>query len=145
MSYSASVRMGEIEIEVFDYENPAAQNIDDASWLNSQITVKAALFLGAFRTSLTTWDVKALLEQMIGALKNLSGEVSFKTTEGDLTLNVAFSRRGTAEVKGSVQPHGTPKTTLQYHFEVEPSALEEMVRALKAISERFPAKQIQGQ
>ncbi len=146
MSYKASVRGvgGKIEIEVFDYENPLAQNPDDASWLKAQITVQAGPFSGAFKTSLTTYDVVALGERIADALRSLSGQVSFETTEGDLILDAAFSSRGTVQVEGSVQPTGDAKAALQYGFEAEPSALDEMVRGPKAIREQFPAKQAQG-
>jgi|SRR5579875_3123064 len=147
MSYKASVRGtgALIEIEIFDYENPLARNPDDASWLKAEVTAQIGPFSGAFRTSVTTYDIAALGERTAEALRSLSGQVSFETTEGDLTLNITFSSRGSAEVEGSLQPNGLSKAALQYRFETEPSALDEMVRGLKAVSERFPAKQIQRQ
>ena len=145
MSYRALVRGAGamIQIEVFDYENPLAKNPDDASWLKAEITAQVGPFSGAFKTSVTTYDIAALLERMAEASRSLSGQVSFETTEGDLVLNAAFSSRGSARVEGSLQPNGDTKAALQYGFETEPSALDEMVRGLKAIVDRFPAKQVQ--
>ncbi len=146
MSYKVSVE-GEgatIGIEVFDYENPLAQHPDDASWLKAELTVQVGPFSGSFKTSVTTHDLAALCARTEQALQMLSGRVSFETTEGDLTLNMEFSKSGKVQIEGTAQPNGTLKTALQFRFQTDPSALDQMVRGLKVVTQRFPARQVQA-
>jgi len=131
-----------ITIEVFDYENPLAKHPDDVSWLKAAVTVQAGPFSGTFKTSVTTHDLAALGEQMGQALQSLSQRISFQTTEGDLTLNVNFSKTGKVQIEGIAQPCGTVKTALQCRFESDPSTLDQTVRELKLVTKRFPAKQV---
>ena len=145
MSHTVSVsgEGGAIGIEVFDYENPLAQHPDDANWLKAELTVQAGPFSGSFKTSVTTYDLAVLCERTERALQSLSGPVSFETTEGDLTLNMEFSKSGKVQIEGAAQPNGTLKTALQFRFQTDPSALDQTVRELKLITQRFPAKQMQ--
>src|SRR5579884_2627845 len=106
-----------ITIEVFDYENPLAQDPDDASWLKSELAVHAGPFSGAFKTALTTHDLAALYQRIYEGLQSLSERVSFQTTEGDLDLNIDFFKSGKAQIQGVVQPHGVARTALNYQFQ----------------------------
>jgi hypothetical protein len=62
-----------ITLEVFDYENPCAQNPDDASWLKAELTCAIGSFSGAWKTAFTTHDLAALHDRIEPALKSLCG------------------------------------------------------------------------
>jgi hypothetical protein len=146
MSYSVSFTGdgARITLEVFDYENPLAQNADDASWLKADLTCEVGSFSGAWKTAFTTHDLAALHDRIEPALKSVSGRVSFQNTEGDLTLNVEFSKSGKVQIEGVAEPHGAVETALHYSFASDPSAVAETLRELKQIIERFPTKQVQS-
>jgi hypothetical protein len=134
---------GKIVVEVFDYENPLAQNPDDASWLKATLTCAIGSFSGAWETAFTTYDLMALHDRMEQVLRSAFGRASFQNTEGDLTLNVEFSKSGKVQIDGVAEPHGSVKAALHYIFASDPSAVAETVRELKQVIERFPVKQVQ--
>lgn len=145
MNYSVSFagEGAKIVMEVFDYENPLAQHPDDASWLKTALTFEVGSFSGAFKTAFTTHDLVALHDRTEQVLKSLSGRASFQNTEGDLTLNVEFSKSGKVQIDGVAEPHGLVKAALHFSFASDPSAVAETVRELKHVIERFPVKQVQ--
>jgi hypothetical protein len=132
---------GKIVIEVFGYENPSASNVDDANWLSSRFSVEVGPFAGSFKAALTTYDLLVLCERMETVLRTLSGQLSYQSTEDNLTLEAEFARNGTVELKGVVQPSGSYKAALHYRFESEPGHLSRTLQELKLLTEKFPAKQ----
>jgi hypothetical protein len=144
MSHSVSFagEGAKITLEVFDYENPRAQNPDDANWLKAELTCRIGPFSGAWKTAFTTYDLTALHDRIEPVLKALSGRASFQNTEGDLTLNVEFSKSGKVQIEGVAEPPATVKSALDFGFASDPSAVAKTVRELKDVIEQFPVKQV---
>jgi hypothetical protein len=134
-------KQGRISIEVDGYERPLAENQDDANWLKCIISVNAGPFSGSFKTAFTTHDFVVLHERIQNQLAEMSGDITFENTEGDLTLNINIDKKGTALMSGTVHPHKSLETSLRFEFESDQSYIEQTRRQVQAVIRKFPVRQ----
>jgi len=129
-----------ISIEVTGYEREDTDNKDDANWLNATIAIEAGSFSGTFGVALTTHELIVLHDRLRAVLQSLSGNVVFRTTEEDLSLDFQFSRRGSVSISGVAQPHRSAAGSLHFRFESDQSCIGIAVRELAAVLRRFPVR-----
>jgi hypothetical protein len=135
---------GGLLIEILSYENPSTANEDDASWLTSILSAKVGPFSGRFNVAFTTHDLTSLRDKLKEALASLSGTVTFRSTEDDLSFTIEFDKRGAAKISGVIQPHGFQGTSaLQFRLDTDQSSLKETLCQLGAVLHQFPVKKMQ--
>jgi hypothetical protein len=132
---------GELTIDVHAYERPDASDRDDANWLSCEIAIKAGPFAGTFRCAFTTFDLLTLAERLSGALKVLSGTVSFQNTEQDIDFQIDFDKRGTAILRGEVRSHRSPEISLGFRFDSDQTYLAQSLRQTETVLRKFPVRQ----
>jgi hypothetical protein len=132
---------GSLIVHVSSYERPGANDPDDANWLTSDAAIKVGVFSGEFRFALTTHDLIDFHEALKTGLSTLSGVVPFRTTERDIALEIIFDQRGTAAIKGSVEPQTSLEASLCFRFDTDQSYLTQTLRQLEAVLRKFPLKQ----
>jgi len=132
---------GSLIINVSSYERPDANDPDDANWLKSDATIKVGVFTGAFRFSLTTYDLITFYQAFKTGLSTLSGTVPFRTTESDIVLEILFDSRGSAVIKGCFEPQESLEASLRFRFDSDQSYLAQTAFQLDAVIRRFPVKQ----
>ena len=131
---------GSLTIDVYGYERPGAEDLDDANWLKCALTIKVGPFNGAFRSAFTTYDLAVLAENLKKALASLSGTVSFQNTEQDIVLDMAFDKRGTAIIIGTAQPHRSLEASLKFRLDTDQSYLVQTLHEVEAVLHKFPVK-----
>ena len=132
-----------IQIEVFGYERPNANNEDDANWLRARCSVTVAEFSAVLRLALGTHDFARFADELEQAVQLLKGTATFSTAEAGLAVEIKFTTAGHAEVFGSArsQTSFVPDVSiLSFSFETDQSFLAHTVRELKAIVSRFPVR-----
>ena len=132
-----------IQIEVFGYERPDADDEHDANWLRAECSVTVAEFSAVLSLSLVTHDFARFTDQLEQAVKLLKGTATFSTAEEGLAVEIKFTTAGHAEVFGSVRSQTSfvpDQSILSFSFETDQSFLAQTVRELKAIIGRFPVR-----
>jgi len=137
-------KQGSILIEVDGYERPSAEDYDDANWLKCTVAVNAGAFDGNFKTTFTTHDFVVLHERVEHQLAEMSGDITFENTEGDLTLNINMDKRGAALMSGTVHPHKYLEASLRFEFESDQSYLEQTRRQIQAVIRKYPTREGKG-
>lgn len=131
---------GRITIEVTDYERPSAGNADDANWLTSRLVLQVGPFSASFKLSLTTYELATVLGDLRKHLDSLSGTVTFKSLEEDLSLTFEFATRGAVFISTVVQPHQWRGTVLRFQLSSDQTGVAQVVHQLEAILSRFPIR-----
>ena len=132
-----------IQIEVFGYERPDADDGYDANWLRAKCSVTVAEFSVVLSLALATHDFARFTDELEQAVKVVNGTASFSTAEEGLAVEIKFTTAGHADVFGSVrsQTSSVPDVpVLSFSFETDQSFLAQTVRELKAIVSRFPVR-----
>jgi hypothetical protein len=129
-----------VAIEVMDYENAAAENIDDANWLLCYVTLKASVFSGRYRTSFTTEDFAKFHRELASAVERLDGTATFETIEDALRISVEIKPNGEATITGVATTMDMPRTSLSFSFVSDQSCLAQTCSQLKSILRTFPVK-----
>jgi hypothetical protein len=132
---------GHVGLEIAGYENPDANDRDDANWLAGILEVKAGPFCGSFPLALTTLELEDLRAQFTKATTSLVDEVDFATMEETFSIKVKFSRAGQASLWGVAAPKGGNENYLRYSFTSDPITLEAVTRELALLAALFPVKQ----
>src|SRR5262245_21626253 len=89
---------GEVEIDVFGFENPSAQLHSDANWLNCEVVVRVDAFFGRLKGSFTVYDFVQFHSDLEGLLERRTNSAAFSTDEEYLCLNIEMKSTGVAEV-----------------------------------------------
>ncbi len=129
-----------VTIEVIDYENGAAENVDDANWLLCYVIVKAGVFSGEYQGSFTTGDFAEFHRQLAAALERLDGTASFETMEDALRISVEIKRNGEATISGVARTMDMPGTNLSFSLVSDQSCLAHTCSQLESVVRTFPVK-----
>jgi hypothetical protein len=132
-----------IQIEVFGYERPDANDEYDSNWLRARCSVTVAEFSAVLGLALVTHDFARFADELEQAVKLLKGTAIFSTVEAGLAVEIKFTTAGHAEVFGSArsQTSNVPDVSvLSFSFETDQSFLAHTVRELKTIVSRFPVR-----
>ncbi len=132
-----------IQIEVFGYERPYANDEYDANWLRARCSVTLAEFSAVLNLALDTHGFARFADELEQAVQLLKGRATFSTVEAGLGIEIKFTTAGHAEVFGSTrsQKSNVPDvSTLSFSFETDQSFLAHTVRDLKTIVSRFPVR-----
>src|SRR6266481_2749165 len=132
-----------IQIEVFGYERPDANDEYDANWLRARCSVTVAEFSAVLSLALVTHDFARFTDELEQAVQLLKGTATFSTVEAGLAIEIKFTTAGHAEVLGSArsQTSNVPDVSvLLFSFETDQSFLAHTVRELKTIMSRFPVR-----
>jgi hypothetical protein len=132
-----------IQIEVFGYERPDANDKYDANWLRARCSVAVAEFSTVLRLALVTHDFARFAGELEQAVQLLKGTATFSTVEAGLAIEIKFTTAGHAEVFGSARSQTSfapDQSVLSFSFETDQSFLAQTVRELKIIMSRFPVR-----
>lgn len=129
-----------LTLRVEGYERPAADNIDDANWLNCCLTASVGPFRGAVRLAITTHDLREFTRELQAACRHLEGEVALSPSEDQLELRVSFRSRGQASVSGSLREFGPPDARLSFSFDTDQSFLGDSCDELELCLKEFPIR-----
>jgi hypothetical protein len=132
-----------IQIEVFGYERPDANDAYDANWLRARCSISVAEFSAALSVALVTHDFARFADELEQTVQLLKGTASFSTAEEGLAVEIKFTTVGHAEVFGSARSQTScvpDVSVLSFSFETDQSFLAHTVRELKAIVSRFPVR-----
>jgi len=132
-----------IQIEVFGYERPDANDEYDANWLRARCSVSVAEFSAVLSLALATHDFARFADELEQAVQLIKGTATFSTVEAGLAIEIKFTTAGHAEVFGSArsQTSNVPDVSvLSFSFETDQSFLARTVRELKTIVSRFPVR-----
>ena len=132
-----------IQIEVFGYERPDADDEYDANWLRARCSVTVAEFSAVLSLALVTHDFARFADELEQAVQLLKGTAAFSTAEAGLAVEVKFTTAGHAEVCGSVRSQTSfvpDRSVLSFSFETDQSYLAHTVRELRAVVSRFPVR-----
>ena len=132
-----------IQIEVFGYERPDANDEDDANCLRARCSVTVAEFSAVLSLALVTHDFARFTDELEQAVQLLKGTATFSTVEEGLAIEIKFTTAGHAEVFGSArsQTSNVPDVSvLSFSFETDQSFLAHTVRQLKTIVSRFSVR-----
>ena len=125
-----------IQIEVFGYEWPDADDEYDANWLRARCSVTVAEFSAVLSLALVTHDFARFADGLEQAVQLLRGTAAFSTAEAGLAVEVKFTTAGHAEVFGSVRSQTSfvpDRSLLAFSFETDQSYLAHTVRELRAV------------
>jgi hypothetical protein len=131
---------GQVIVEVHGYENPDAQDVSDANWLNCVVSADVAGFTASFPTSFTTHDFKQFREELSRVYSELKGKASFLTDEDAFRMTIDVASTGRVSVSGVLQTFGSPNVSMKFSFLSDQSNLATTNRALEAILAEFPVK-----
>src|SRR5258708_15655880 len=92
-----------IQIEVFGYERPDANDEYDANWLRARCSVTVAEFSAVLSLALVTHDFARFTDELEQAVQLLKGTATFSTVEAGLAIEIKFTTAGHAEVFGSAR------------------------------------------
>src|SRR6516162_7258755 len=98
---------------VLGYENPSAQNTEDANWLEASLQITAGPFIGSINFSLTTHELISLYSQINNAVQSLQDNIDFETMDSNWSFHVKFETTGSAVAKGIVTAHPISGNALQ--------------------------------
>lgn len=130
-----------IALEVLGYENPLAQDVSDANWLDCRVSITIGdAFQGQFAASFTTSDFVRFREELSTALTELNGTATFVTDEDALRVGVELSKTGRAAVEGIAQTF-SPDASLSFSFETDQTFLNQTLQQLNAVVDHFPIKE----
>jgi hypothetical protein len=132
-----------IQIEVYGYERPDADDQDEANWLRARCSVKVAEFSAVLNLDLVTHDFARFAQELEKAIQLLKGRATFSTAEAGLAIEIKFTTAGHAEVFGSVRSQTSfvpDQSVLSFSFETDQSFLALTARELKEIVGRFPVR-----
>jgi hypothetical protein len=132
-----------IQIEVFGYERPDANDEYDANWLRARCSVTVAEFSAVLSLALVTHDFARFADELEQAVQRLKGTAIFSTVEAGLAIEIKFTTAGHAEVFGSARSQTSivpDVSVLSFSFETDQSFLAHTVRELKTIVSRFPVR-----
>lgn len=131
-----------IQIEVFGYERPDANDEYDANWLRARCSVTVAEFSAVLSLALVAHDFAQFADELEQAVQRLKGTAIFSTVEAGLAIEIKFTTAGHAEVFGSARSQSIVPdvSVLSFSFETDQSFLAHTVRQLKTIVSRFPVR-----
>jgi len=132
-----------IQIDVFGYERPDANDEYDANWLRAKCSVTVAEFSAILSLALVTRDFARFADELEQAVQLLKGTAAFSTVEAGLGIEIKFTTAGHAEVFGSARSQTSfvpDQSVLSFSFETDQTYLAQSVRELKAIVSRFPVR-----
>jgi hypothetical protein len=129
---------GRLMIQVLGYENPAADNKEDANWLSCRLVLTVGPFRTDLAVSFTTYDFPQFLRELKAAHAQLRGTASFQTLEDALRLDILVEPSGRARVSGVVQVANEVQATLSFSYESDQSFLGKTLQELEAAVQQFP-------
>lgn len=132
-----------IQIEVFGYERPDANDEYDANWLRARCSVSVGEFSAVLSLALVTHDFARFAGELEQTVQLLKGTASFSTAEAGLAIEIRFTTAGHAEVFGSARSQRSivpDVSELSFSLETDQSFLAHTVRELKTIVSRFPVR-----
>ena len=80
-----------IQIEVFGYERPDANDEYDANWLRARCSVTVAEFSAVLSLALVTHDFARFTDELEQAVQLLKGTATFSTVEAGLAIEIKFT------------------------------------------------------
>jgi hypothetical protein len=134
-----------IEVRIVEFETRSSANQDGTVSLDSTVTVQAGAFLGSFKASLTTADLMSLRVQLRHALTSLGGTVSFRNTDGCLSLLIKLDGTGRTSITGVAQPDRLRAGILHFRVYTDHFALIRTLGELEDTLREFPSKQTRTQ
>jgi hypothetical protein len=141
---SICVDAGRLTIQVLGYENPAAENEDDANWLSCRLVLTVGPFHADLAVSFTTCDFPDFLRELKSAYTQLSGAASFQTLEDAVRLDIRVEPSGKAQVSGIVQVANEAQAALSFSYGSDQSFLGQTLQELEAVVQQFPTLEFPG-
>jgi hypothetical protein len=133
---------GEIVLDILNYENPGALNLEDCNWLRGTLRAQAGPFSGAIELGITTKELAELHSRLAASVLTMGDEIHFATMEGDWEFNLSFERSGAAVVYGFLRSRRAEGNALQYELRTDPISLERAVQDLLRITELYSVKRV---
>ena len=127
-----------IRIEVRGYENPRADNQDDANWLRCWLTVAVDGFSCELDASFTTHDFVEFQHELEQVISTMAGVASFQPYEEAIRLDVKLGPSGQGSVSGLARSFSTERASLSFSFETDQTFLAQTRSELNRINREFP-------
>ncbi len=134
---------GEIVLDILNYENPGALNLEDCNWLRGTLRAQAGPFSGAIELGITTKELAELHSRLAASVLTMGDEIHFATMEAWTgSLIWSFERSGAAVVYGFLRSRRAEGNALQYELRTDPISLERAVQDLLRITELYSVKRV---
>lgn len=129
----------ELSLKVIGYENEKADDIDDANWLQSIITLKAPNKHLQLPANCQTHDIAEFYDEFLMAFESFSGSVEFYTTEENLRFSLSFESDNEVYLEGRLLDLDKPPG-INFSFMMDKEMVSESLNQLKDLVEAFPVK-----
>ena len=103
-----------IQIEVFGYERPDADDEDDANRLRAKCSITVAEFSAVLRVSLVAGDFARFADELEQAVQSVKGTATFSTAEAGLGIEIKFTTAGHADVFGNARSRTSLVPDIRY-------------------------------
>ncbi len=127
-----------LEVRIIGFESSSGEKADDATSLDSTVTVNIGAFTGSFKAAFTSDDLIMLDEHLRNVLASQSGAVSFKNTGGDISLSIDFKDPANPLLTGIIQPHRLRQGTLHFRLDMSQAALYRTLQELEDVLQKYP-------
>lgn len=135
-----SSERNKITVEVINYERPASGEYHDDNWVNVGVYVAVGAFSGRFAASFVTDEFVAFRSELRTLYETLKGEATFRTMEGQLTLNLLGDGRGGVTLRGEALDQAGIGNCLTFEMALEQTYLASTLDGLDQIIATFPVR-----
>lgn len=130
-----------VKVSVCWYEFPAKQTGEDANWLIVEVRFDLDGFKGKYQGYYEATDLARFLKELESAVSKLQGKAVLSGIEPTAEITVSMEARGTAVIEGELIRTPGSGPWLSFQIETDQSYLQETVRQLREVVERFPIRE----
>lgn len=106
-------------------------------WLQTQISIRAGAFKGAFNVCLMLYDFGHFLEQLEPMYRSLDGKATMSCVEGWINIEVEGDGFGHFTAKCVASDNFSYGNQLVFNLHFDQTELKEYIRQLKAVVAEF--------
>ena len=110
----------------------------DANGLICEIELAAGGFRAAFSADLRSEEFQAFMDQILELERTVDGAATFATIEGQVALSLSADGNGRVRVAGEALDSPGNGNRLTFHFDIDPTELSEISRAIGHLLAAYP-------